>query len=78
MPNINFSNVNISIHQFQKISTGDINAGEVRLVNDHTLDKVNNHAHKRGSNKVMLSHHEVLAIKNAFVRSLFSNKLPNV
>lgn len=70
MPNINFSNVNISIHQFQEISTGDINAGEVRLADEHTLDKINNRAHRRGSNTVTLSHHEVLAIKNAFVRTL--------
>jgi hypothetical protein len=70
MPPINFSNVNISIHQFQEISTGEINAGEVRLLNEHTLDKINNRAHRRGSNTVTLSHHEVLAIKNAFVRTL--------
>ena len=70
MPNINFSNVNISIQQFQEISTGDINAGEVRLADEHTLDKINNRAHRRGSNTVTLSHHEVLAIKNAFVRTL--------
>lgn len=70
IPNIDFSNVNISIHQFQEISTGEINAGEVRLADEHTLDKINNRAHWRGSNTVTLSHHEVLAIKNAFVRTL--------
>ena len=70
MPNINYANINIGIQQFQDISTGEINAGEVRLRNENSLDMINNHAHKRGSNKTSLSHREVLAIKNAFVRSL--------
>ena len=69
-PNINFANVNISIHQFQEISTGEINAGEVRLADEHSLDKINNRYHHRGDNKVTLSHREVLAIKNAFIRTL--------
>ncbi len=70
MPDIDYANINIGIQQFQDISTGELNAGEVRLRNENSLDMINNHAHKRGSNKTSLSHREVLAIKNAFVRSL--------
>jgi len=40
---INLSNVNISLDEFQKISSGWFNAGEVRLKDEHTLAKVNHH-----------------------------------
>ena len=40
---INLNNVNISLDEFQKISSGWFNAGEVRLKDEHTLAKVNHH-----------------------------------
>ena len=40
---INLSNVNISLDEFQRISSGWHNAGEVRLKDANTLDKMNNH-----------------------------------
>ena len=67
---INLANVNISIQQFQAVATGKYNAGEVTLTSETTLDKVNNHVHSRGKNKTELSHVEVLAIKQAFVKAL--------
>ena len=70
MARIDFSNVNISLHQFQEISSGEYNAGEVRLVGQVSLDKINNHVHFTGWNKVSLSHAEVIAIKDAFVKAL--------
>lgn len=67
---INFGNVNISLAQFQKVSSGEHNAGEVRLTSDTTVGKVNNHVTMRSKNNVALSHEEVLAVKQAFVRTL--------
>ena len=70
MPPVNLANVNISLQQFQDISSGKYNAGEISLASETTLGKVNNHVHRTGKNVVALSHHEVLAIKDAFVRAL--------
>ena len=70
---IDLANVNISLDQFQSISDGEYNAGEVKLDTETTLKKVNHHVHMKGLNKVELSHAEVLAIKNAFVRALSQN-----
>ena len=67
---INLSNVNITIQQFQEVASGVINAGEVRLTSDHSIDKVNHHVGWFFSNNTHLSHAEVLAIKDAFVRAL--------
>ena len=67
---INLANVNISLQQFQSISSGKYNAGEVALASETTLDKINNHVHSTGKNKTELSHAEVLAIKQAFVKAL--------
>lgn len=38
---INLSNVNISLRQFQEISSGKYNAGEVKLTSETEIDKVN-------------------------------------
>ena len=38
---INLSNVNISLQQFQEISSGKYNAGEVKLTSETEIDKVN-------------------------------------
>ena len=67
---INLSNVNISIRAFQAVAKGDHNAGEVRLTSETSIDKVNHHVSLRRLNNVSLSHEEVLAIKNAFVKAL--------
>jgi hypothetical protein len=69
---IDLSKVNISLQQFQTISSGKYNAGEVKLASETTLGKVNNHVHLTGSNATPLSHAEVLAVKNAFVKALSS------
>jgi hypothetical protein len=39
---INLANVNISLLQFQKISFGTYNAGEVKLASENKLAKMNN------------------------------------
>ena len=67
---VNLANVNISLRQFQEISSGQYNAGEVNLTSSTTLGKINNFVHRTGKNNVSLSHAEVLAIKDAFVRAL--------
>ncbi|MBP5321482.1 MAG: hypothetical protein J6334_10880 [Kiritimatiellae bacterium] len=71
--NINLANVNISLAEFQKMSDGKYNAGEVKLTSETGLQKVNNHIHRLGANTTQISHEEVLAIKNAFVRALASS-----
>jgi hypothetical protein len=45
----------------------------VRLANETTLEKINNSVHFKGSNQTTLSHLEVLAIKNAFIKALSQN-----
>ena len=39
---IDFSNVNVTIQQFQKIASGKYNAGEIRLTGRTSLGKVAN------------------------------------
>lgn len=67
---INLGNVNISLQQFQALSSGEHNAGEVRLVDENTIDKVNNFVFRKYRNTVAIPQEEVLAIKNAFVKAL--------
>ena len=67
---IDLSRVNISLQQFQDISSGKYNAGEVRLADESTLEKMNNHVHLTGKNVEAISHREVLAIKEALVKAL--------
>ncbi len=67
---INFSNVNISLKQFQDISSGQYNAGEVRLTGQNSLGKINHHVTLKSRNNVSLAHEEVLAVKEAFVKAL--------
>ncbi|MBR4604223.1 MAG: hypothetical protein IKO43_05215, partial [Kiritimatiellae bacterium] len=68
---INLANVNISLQQFQAVSSGKYNAGEVKLSSETSLTKVNNHVgFYRSKNTVALSHEEILAIKQAFVKAL--------
>ena len=70
MARIDYSNVSISLQQFEAVSSGKYNAGEVKLTGQSTLGSVNNHVHFRRFNNVTISHAEVVAIKNAFVRTL--------
>lgn len=70
---IDFTNVNISLEQFQNISSGKYNAGEVRLSSENTIAKMNNHVHLWGRNVETISHEETLTIKEAFVRALASS-----
>ena len=70
---IDLGNLNISIQQFQAVSRGKYNAGDVKLASDHSLERINNHVRMQGLNKVPISHDEVLAVKNAFVKALSGN-----
>jgi len=67
---INLANVNITIQQFQNIASGKYNAGEVRLTSETSLGKINDSVGSWDSNVKAISHDEVLAIKEAFVRAL--------
>ena len=75
MPPINLANVNISLRQFQEISSGKFNAGEVRLAGENSLKKVNNHVRFSSWNNEVIPHNEVIAIKEAFVHTLSENGL---
>ena len=70
---INFSNVNVSIQQFDAVASGKFNAGEVRLTSETSLGKVNNFVKRTWKNDTSLSHEEVLAVKAAFFRALNSS-----
>lgn len=72
---INLGNVNISINEFQRISCGVHNAGEVKLVNETTLDRMNHHVHATLLNGDKISHNQVIAIKEAFIKALSQNGL---
>ena len=67
---INFGNVRLTLQQFNEIASGKYNAGEVRLDGERALTKINNHVFFTRLNTVSLSHAEVLAIKDAFVKAL--------
>ena len=70
---INLANVNISLAQFNNVAAGKYNVGEVRLVDENSIEKVNNHVHSSGGNKTEVSHKEVLAVKESFIRALSQN-----
>lgn len=70
---INLANVNVSLQQFQKMSSGTYNAGEVKLTSATTLGRLNNHVVFTVFNGKSILHEEVLAIKEAFVRALSDN-----
>ena len=71
--NVNLANVNISLQQFQKMSSGTYNAGEVTLTSETTLGRLNNHVVFTRWNGKSISHAQVLAIKEAFIRALSDN-----
>ena len=64
---VNLSKVNISLNEFQRLSVGEHNAGEVKLA------KMNNHVGSFFVNKDIISHEEVIAIKQALVKALSQN-----
>ena len=70
---INLSNVNISLNEFQRLSIGEHNAGEVKLASENKLAKMNNHVGSFFVNKDIISHEEVIAIKQALVKALSQN-----
>ena len=53
---VNLSDVNISLQQFQDISSGKYNAGQVKLASATTLDKMNHHVHQTFRNDERISH----------------------
>ena len=66
----------ISLAQFNKIASGDYNAGLVDFKTDdngnvqNALKKVNHHVHKTGENNVVLSPERILEVKEAFIQAL--------
>ena len=50
MASINLAKVNISLQQFQDISSGKYNAGEVKLASETKLAKMNNHVDRTSKN----------------------------
>ena len=65
---------NISLAQFNKIATGDYNAGQIdfRTKDDGSTEliKVNNHVWKTSKNGVILSPGRILEVKLAFLNAL--------
>ncbi len=67
---------NITLTQFNRIASGDYNAGLVDFKTDATgnveneLTKVNNHVHKTSKNTVELSPERILEVKEAFLNAL--------
>ena len=63
----------ISLAQFNRIASGEYNAGLVDLKTDNQgnltgeLTKVNNHVHRTSKNTVVLSPERVLEVKEAFL-----------
>ena len=51
LPRVDYSNVNITIQQFQQIASGKFNAGEVRLTSETGIEKVNNFVGRTWKNK---------------------------
>ena len=70
---IDLAKVNISLQQFQDISRGEFNAGEVKLASENKLAKMNHHVHKLGKNNETISHAQVIAIKEALIKALSQN-----
>ena len=65
--------MSLSISDFQKISNGIYNAGDITLTSSGKLDKVNNHVGMlKGWNTKTVSAATTLEVKNAFVQALKS------
>ena len=63
--------MSLSIADFQKISNGTYNAGDITLTRGGKLDKVNNHVGLlKGWNNKSVNAATTLEVKNAFVQAL--------
>ena len=63
--------MSLSISDFQKISNGSYNAGDITITRGGKLDKVNNHVGLlKGWNNKTISVDTILQVKNAFVQAL--------
>ncbi len=62
MPPIDYSNVNLTLQQFQSVSDGEFNAGDVHLAGQDKIEKINNHVVFTLSNKKDINTQETLAI----------------
>ena len=64
----------ISLAQFNKIATGDYNAGQIdfKMKDDGTTElvKINNHVWRKSLNNVELSPERILEVKEAFLNAL--------
>ena len=73
---------NISLAQFNKIATGDYNAGQIdfRTKDDGSTElvKVNNHVWKTSKNDVILSPARILEVKLAFLNALQNGGVTDV
>ena len=71
--------LNISLAQFNKIATGDYNAGQIDVkvgANGAELVKVNNFVTKTSKNNVVLSPERILEVKEAFLAALERGGVP--
>ena len=74
--------VNISLAQFNRIASGEYNAGFIDFKTDadgkvlDELKKVNNHVHAVSKNTATISHERVLEIKEAFIAALERANVP--
>ena len=72
----------ISLAQFNRIASGDYNAGLVDFKTDangnvkNELTKVNNHVHKTSKNTVVLAPERIIEVKEAFVTALRNGGVP--
>ena len=64
----------ISLAQFNRIATGDYNAGQIdfKTKDDGTAElvKINNHVWRKSLNNVELSPERILEVKEAFLNAL--------
>ena len=71
--------VEISLAQFNRIASGDYNAGQIDIKtgkNGPELVKINNHVWKASKNNVMLSPERILEVKEAFLDALQKAAVP--
>ena len=71
--------VEISLAQFNRIASGDYNAGQIDIKtgkNGPELVKINNHVWQTSKNNVMLSPERIIEVKEAFLNALEKAKVP--
>ena len=71
--------VEISLAQFNRIASGDYNAGQIDIKtgkNGPELVKINNHVWQTSKNNVMLSPERIMEVKEAFLNALEKAKVP--